>query len=1087
MKTPKLFATGSFLLPLAVVFLNSTLQAQVAPAIIIGKQLVENRIAPVGLDAPMPRFSWQLHGAANDLRQTAYQIQVALSAQDFETNAKVLAWDSGWVVSDQSCLAAYAGETLRSSMPYFWRVRIKNQDGVISPWSPVGRWVTGLFDAAKEFKADWIGFDQPYPDTPHGADWFAINQAQWITHPALKPGRTAVLFYRTTFQVSADTTRVMIGMAANWCGQFFVNGIELFQGGKMAVPRYLDVTPWIRSGTNQLAFRINAIEQRENPGLIAAVRIEQSGGKVSRRFTDASWEASLKPVNLWAGGEKPDDAWVPVKVLGKPGEPNLSGQGGEKLAAPKFDSKSFMPPLVYLRQEINLPKPVRSAVFHGTARGLYDLHINGRQMTPTGFQPGWTQFEKHTDYVSTDVTDALKPGRNAIGVVLADGWFRGNELWVGRENFAKVFGDKLRFSGQLEVEYTDGARESFRTDPTWKAAYGPTLQADIYNGEIHDARREQTGWDQPDFADMAWHPVVAEKRPVKEEFIQRAHPAETVRQDMELTPKTVTEPHPGIYVFDFGQNMAGWTRLKVSGRAGQTIYIRFGEDVNPDGTVYTDNLRTVNPADRYICKGGVVETWEPRFTYHGFRYAQIVGLTDKPTKETLTGIVAHSGGPITSTFDSSSPMLNRLYQNIQWSQRGNYFETMTDCPQRDERYGWVGDAHFFMASSAYNQNAASFFTKWFLDCVDTQKKKDGNISNGAPGYRPGGGNASLDWSAAMMITPWMIWQRYGDAQPIQENYAALRFYMTQWQKFAVEVDQPKRGKPDYRIIGDWVALEKGTSREFIGRVFGYMLSGHMADFARLTGHDEDVRPFTALAAHFRSEIIQKHIAPDGTVTGDTETAYALVCRYHLYEPTQEKLIREKFQNRMLADHYTVLTGFHGAGNLLQGLTEIGLPADAAKTILNEEPPGWGGMVKLGATTIWERWEGKNADGTFYSPGMNSFNHYTFGGCGEWMMGYLVGLRPETPGYKVVHVQPTIVPGLNWAAGSFETPYGTVSNRWERKDDRITMHVIIPPNSTARVVLSSAAKSITLQGKPVSLSQTGGLEVGSGSHEFTWAE
>ena len=416
---------------------------------------------------------------------------------------------------------------------------------------------------------------------------------------------------------------------------------------------------------------------------------------------------------------------------------------------------------------------------------------------------------------------------------------------------------------------------------------------------------------------------------------------------------------------DFGQNFAGWTRLHVDGRAGQTIYLRFAEDLNADGTIYTDNLRTVNPADRYICKGGGMETWEPRFTYHGFRYVQIVGLTEKPTKETLTGIVAHSGGPITGTFESSSPMLNRLYQNVQWSQRSNYFETMTDCPQRDERYGWTGDAHFFMPTAAYNQNAASFFTKWFLDCVDTQKEPTGNISNGAAGLPARRRQCFTRLVCCHDGSPWMIWQRYGDAQPIEDRYAALRLYMTQWQKFAIQVDEgqngkqkSKKGKSDYRIIGDWVALEKGTSREFIGRVFGYLLSRHMAEFARITGHDGDVRTFTDLAVNFRAEVIRKHIAPDGTVTGDTETAYALVCRHHLYEPAQEKLIHEKFHQRMLADKYAVLTGFHGAGNLLQGLTAIGLATDASKTILNEEPPSWGGMVKLGATTIWERWKGK---------------------------------------------------------------------------------------------------------------------------------
>ncbi len=542
---------------------------------------------------------------------------------------------------------------------------------------------------------------------------------------------------------------------------------------------------------------------------------------------------------------------------------------------------------------------------------------------------------------------------------------------------------------------------------------------------------------------------------------------------------------------DFGQNFAGWTRLKLSGQPGQTITLRFAEDVYPDGTIYTANLRGANPADRYLCKGGGMETWEPRFTYHGFRYVQITGLTNRPGPETLTGIVAHSGGPVTSTFASSSPLLDRLYQNVLWSQRSNYFETMTDCPQRDERYGWVGDAHFFLASSAYNQNGASFFTKWFLDCVDTQNPKTGNISNGAPGNRPGAGNAQLDWSAAMMITPWTIWQRYGDAGPIRQNYPALRLYLTQWEKFATQVNQfeaaNRKGAPPYRIIGDWVSIEQGTSKEFIGRVLGYLLSTQMAACAEITGHADDLRTFTDLAARFRAEIIRQHIGADGTVTGDTQTAYAYVTRYGLYAPSQAALIREKFRQRMIADHHGVRTGFHGTANLLQGLSTIGLSDQAARTVLNEEFPGWGCMVKRGATTIWEHWDGKHADGTFPSAWMNSFNHYTFGGCGEWLMGYLVGLQNDSPGFKCVRVEPSIIPSLEWVAGSFESPYGTVSNRWERKNGRLTMRLVIPPNSTGRVILPATVRNLRLEQKPISAPTGTGIMVTSGTHHFSWDE
>ncbi len=1045
----------------------------------ISHPLVENRDSPVGIDALKPRFSWRLQGSANGLRQTAYQIEVRRTGDE----ASPPDWDSGWVVSDQSHLVPYAGKPLVSSTPYFWRVRIRNEAEAISPWSKPSRWVTGLLNVDEELKADWIGHDIPHPATPNGDEWFNIKSALWICHPKLPTGRDSTAFYRTTINIPNDFTRVMLGMEANFSAQLFVNGIELLQGGRFGtVPSYLDLTPWIRPGSNRFAFRVNQAEHRDHRGLIASVRIEQSDGQTSHFFTDETWETTMKPVNLWGSGKSPKEDWIPVEVIGKPGEPITVGKNPGNLLSPKFDSRLFSPPAVYLRKEIEMTKPVRFAVFHGTAQGLYDLHVNGRRLTPTGFQPGWTQFEQHTSYVSTDVTAALKSGRNALGAVLADGWFRGHLLWFGRERF----GMTTRFSGQLEVEYTDGTRDSFRTDPTWKASYGAIQQSDLLNGEIHDARLEQSGWDEVGFADQSWNPVTSTPRPAKAEFQQRAHPTETVRVEQELKPKSITEPYPGIHVVDFGQNFAGWARLKVTGKPGQTIYLRFAEDIDADGTIYTANLRGANPADRYICKGGGVEIWEPRFTYHGFRYVQIVGLSERPDQGTLTGMVAHSGGPITSRFDSSSPMLNRLYQNIQWSQRSNYFETMTDCPQRDERYGWTGDAHFFMATSAYNQNGASFFNKWFQDCIDTQNPKTGNISNGAPGNKPGAGNAQLDWSAAMMITPWTIWQRYGDPQPIIDNYAALRLYMTQWEKFADQVNQfESRGKgpAPYKIIGDWVSIEKGTTKEFIGRVFGHMLSQHMAAFAEIAGKPDDVRRFTDLADHFRSEIIRKHVADDGTVTGDTQAAYAYISRYKLYDQARESLVREKFQQRMGADKHGVRTGFHGTANLLQGLSAIGLDHDAAMTILNEEFPSWGNMIQRGATTIWEHWDSKNEDGTFPSPKMNSFNHYTFGGCGEWMMGHLVGLRNGSPGFKSIRVTPTIVPGLTWVAGSFESPYGTVSNRWERKNGRVVMNLVVPPNCIATINLTTSARNITHQGDPVFSLEN----IGSGAHEITWRE
>lgn len=1043
--------------------------------------LVEHRVNPVGIDVNAPRFSWKLSGNEKELRQTAYKIQVQRNNSNFEVLVNSLDWNTEWITSDHSHLVEYKGKPLQSSSLYFWRVRIKNQQGKISEWSDPAQWITGMIDTKNELKADWIGFDEQYPTTPKGIEWFDIDSAQWIANPNAKKNVDAVSSYFSNFEIPQNVKRVMVGMEGNFSVRCFINGIEVLQGGRPDhIPSYLDITEYVKTGSNFIAFHVNECHNKFHTGVIASIRIENTKGEISKVYTDSTWKVTSQKLDLWDLKNYKSNVWEPVNVLGKPSAPNTTGQGPEKLFHPIFDSKVFSPPVVYLRKEFAIEKKIQFAVFHGTAQGIFDFYMNGKRISNTGFQPGYTQFDRVIDYVSFDVTQTVKNGTNAIGIALADGWYRGILLWFGREQFGKT----TRFSGQLEIQYADGTQQTIKTDNTWKASFGPILQSDIMNGEIYDARLEQDGWNSAKFDDKSWKPVVVQNR-TNDTFIQRQHLTEAVTISHELKTTKITEPKPSVYVIDFGQNFAGWVRLKVKESAGKSVYLRFAEDLNPNGTIYTDNLRGANPGDLYICKGNTEEVWEPRFTYHGFRYVQILGLSQKPTLETLTGIVAHSGGPITSTFSCSLPMLDRLYKNVLWSQRSNYFETMTDCPQRDERYGWVGDAHFFMATSAYNQNGASFFNKWFNDCVNTQNIKTGNISNGAPGYKPGAGNSQLDWSAAMMITPNIILRRYGDMQPIIDNYEALRKYMTQWEKFAKQVNEAKKsGKKPYSIIGDWVSIEKGTTKEFIGRIMGYILSIQMVEFAKITNHSSDVEVFTNLASHYKDEIIVKHIKSNGIVDGDTQCAYAYISRYGLYLPEQKDSIRKQFKERMIKDKYCVLTGFHGTGHLLQGLSAIGLIDEASKLIINENAPGWGGMIKRGATTIWEHWDGKYDDGSYYSPKMNSFNHYTFGGCGEWLMGFLVGLREETNGFKKVRIEPTVIPDLDWVSGSFESPYGTVSNRWERKNGKITMQITIPSNSSGLVVLPQNANKISIDGKS---SNHQDIEIGSGIFEIIWNE
>ena len=740
-------------------------------------------------------------------------------------------------------------------------------------------------------------------------------------------------------------------------------------------------------------------------------------------------------------------------------------------------------PAPYLRKEFNVSAPVKRAVIYATAQGVFELHVNGQRVSDEFFMPGWTDYHKRIYYRSYDVTDMLSRGPNAIGAILGDGWFRGNISNIGQNKYGK----HIRLMSQLHIDYADGRSEIIPSDKSWKASFGPILESDMQAGETYDARREMPGWDRSGFDESNWASV--DSGSTIQPVIQ-AYPGAPVRRTQELPTVKLTEPTPDAYVFDLGQNFSGWIRLKVSGNAGDEVVMRFGEMLNADGTVYTENLRSARATDSYILKGGGEEVWEPHFTFHGFRYVQITGLSGKPSPEMVTGIVIHSDAPMTSSFACSNPMLNQLHSNIVWGQRSNYLEVPTDCPQRDERLGWTGDTQVFIRSGCYNQDVASFFTKWMVDLMDTQNG-EGTFGQQAPVFH---GHGSPAWADAGIICPWTIYKVYGDLHMIDKNYEAMARFIDFCRKKGLK--GPGGG------FGDWLAVGSNTPKELISAAyFGYTTS-LMIEMADALGKTADAAKYRELFDDICSDFQKSFVNAEGKIAGDSQTAYCLALHFNMLTDTQREQAARHLVARVKAKNYHLSVGFVGVPILLPTLTEIGRSDLAYRLIQNRTYPSWGYSIEQGATTIWERWNSYTKDGGFGPVGMNSFNHYAYGACSEWMFRSMLGIETDGVGFKKILMKPELPAlsnveggeGITWAKGHYDSIHGRIDSDWKRDGDQFQWKIGVPANTTATVYMPAGdVAEIAESGKP--LAQADGvkflrieegravLKLGSGEYEF----
>lgn len=734
----------------------------------------------------------------------------------------------------------------------------------------------------------------------------------------------------------------------------------------------------------------------------------------------------------------------------------------------------------YFRRDFQATGRPARATAYVTARGVVELRLNGAKVGDEALTPEWTEYEHRLQYRAFDVTGLITEGANVVAAIVGDGWWSGFVGWQERRGSYGSLEKSLLV--QLELEWPDGRREVVGTDGRWGCGRGGILTADLQMGETFDARLEPDGWDRADFAGPPWAPARVVPPPPVPLVAFRSEP---IRVTERLTPVSVRQSAPGCWIFDLGQNFAGWVRLRVQAPAGTRLQLRHAERLNPDGTLYTENLRRARATDVYVCRGGGTEEWEPRFTFHGFQYVELTGLPGSARADMVTGCVAHSDMMAAGEFHCSHPGVNRLWRNSVWSLRGNFLSVPTDCPQRDERLGWMGDAQVFLRTATCHYDVAAFFAKWMADVEDSQSP-EGVFPDVAPRLREDrAGYVGLDglagaagWADAGVIVPWTLWQVYEDRRVIERHWGA----MVRWLDY-LERTNPGglRTRELGNNYGDWLCLPSDTRfrvdspmKQLMATAFWADDAAKLSAMARAIGRGAEAERFAAMAARVRGAFCDAFLGSDGALNVATQTADLLALTMNL----APEHARATLLGRLLADlesrGWHLSTGFIGVGRLNPALTEAGRGDVAYRLLFQDDFPSWLYPVRHGATTIWERWNGWTEKEGFFDPSMNSFNHYTLGSVSEWLYRHVAGidLDPEYPGFRRFILRPWPDARLRSASARYHSLHGEIRSAWRISQGLLRWRVTLPPNTRARV---------GIPGPDGSASWT---EAAAGTHEFT---
>ena len=1031
---------------------------------------VEYMATPLGIDVAEPRFSWKMESDRYGQKQAAYRITVRETA----TGRQVYASEP--VPSDVSVGILYRGEPLQACTRYDWSVEVWNEDEVCV--SATSWFETGLMDSGWS-DARWISSGQPHfskyrsryqidfdlactGDNPQPCFIFGRQDADNDVRLQLSPS-SVTLSHVTEGTECKDwevpLARIPSHLAVRVVAYDYAKGykvwivadnVPLNKEPVEVRPYPVEVwKPFCRFNTLGFA--------QKNPGCEAVF----SNLKVTEDVWDSILYQSDKSVRLTGGTVE--------------------------YVSPAEESGAPM-----LRKCFEVKKPLASARLYTTARGIYEYEINGRRMADDWFNPGSTDYRYRILYNSYDITPFLRKGHNAVGAMLGAGW------WSDFTGYATAwqdqFGTELSLLAKIVLTYRDGTQEVIVSDDSWKAFNGGPVTSDSFqNGEDYDARREIPDWSQPRFDDSAWQRAVVVEAPA-DSIVLAAYVGSPVRGQEVLQAVSVSEPRPGVFVYDMGQNMVGVPRIRLEGEEGQEITFKYGEMIYPHevpedplppltaevyaerkGLAYNENFRGALATDHYILKGGKEEVFQPHFTFHGFRYIEIHGLRRALPLASVEGLVLNSVGEQLSGFETSDAEVNRLYENIVWGQRGNFLSIPTDCPQRDERMGWTGDAQVFCRTATYNMQVEPFFTRWFQSVRDIQGE-DGNYCDfipkvGRPPYGSDKGGGSMGWTEAGIIIPWQLYLQYGDTEFLCTHYDSMQAYMGYLQQRAVGDIQPGSG------YGDWVAVEHTNSPLTNTAYYGYdaML---MEKMATALGRYADAAKWKALYERIKLAFNREFVGPDGitkeskhvppynewiaggsdaSFKSNTQTSYVVPLQADLFDASHKALAVQNLVDNIAAHGYTLTTGFIGTPYLNLVLSENGYDAVAYKLFEQRSYPSWLYPVLQGATTMWERWNSYTIKRGFGPVDMNSFNHYSFGAIQEWMFSYMLGIRPveSDPGYHSFVLEPRPGGSFDFVRGHYDSVYGRIESGWKILDDgSVQYDFTVPANTTASLRLQA---------------------------------
>jgi alpha-L-rhamnosidase len=934
----------------------------------------------------------------------------------------------------------YAGKLLHAQRRYAWAVRVWDDKGQATPWVKAS-FEMGLLSAS-DWKAGWIMRKDPAAE-------LEIASVRWIWLPGVDTehvptGTPAHFLYKLHLDHKPQAASMHILATGKVIAH--VNGTVTGKHENWGAFDREEIIGLLHPGDNEIELdcvsrKANAPATTSYAAIAASIHVTDANGRERRIVSDGAWLARSAT----------EDAWAPAQVAG-PMSSKYTEATDRQEPAPGPDRVATDASL--FRKEFVLPGTVASARLSITALGAYVAYINGHTVAPTTLlAPGWTDFRKRAEFRTYDVTAMLSKGPNTLAAMLGGGWYSSPMTWVGVRSTP---GPNLLLA-QLDLTLSDGTHRSIATDESWSTAAAPITFSEIYGGESFDARLQQKGWADVGFTATAWTHAVAGSPP-NSGIALTAQPDLPIENEIVLKPVAI-DPASAVHhaVFDMGQNMVGNIRLHVHGLRGTVVKMRFAERLNPDGSIYTENLRNADATDTYTLSGDGDETYTPAFTFHGFRYVELSGVS-APTLDTIEGLVFNSLPATPSVrLSSSSATLNKMNELGAWGQRGNFVSIPTDCPQRDERLGWMGDAGAFWRTGTFNFDIDAFAHKFMIDVEDAQTPA-GEFTDVSPNVL-GNSTGAPGWGDAGIFIPYATWLQYGDTSIVEQAWPAMERWMANILMHNPNYLRQQNLGNNY---ADWLAPDPHTPRQLIDTAYWALIAKDMAEMAKALHRPGDAQKYEDLYGHIAAAYRAAYIQSDGSVSGNTQTGYLAT----LYTGIAPEDARAAMVNRLVADiaahgnHLT--TGFLGTPFLLPVLARFNRSDVAFTLLLSDTYPSWGYMVKKGATTWWERWNGDTGD-----PGMNSYNHYAFGSVMAWVYRRAAGIDTDAsgPGYRHLTIQPHFDPALPKLHVEYDSAYGTIVSDWQQETHMFT--ITIPANTTATVSLPGRSP----------------LEVGSGTYRY----